>query len=210
MKIYLRLNFFFKKKLKNSNLENALKYRWVKFNNSVDNKLEADFSDLQEQFESFTTDMFQSKKIEIKYQDLNELSKAFDTLIDEFLKSEKVNQTRLQKVKEAGYEKNLKQALKLRKSKSIQCFIKNISAEIIKSSDGLKLFLENVDKIIDNQVDISGYDFFMNPVIDLISDSSIDVGDILKVLKHFPPKKDEKAGQKKGTEDKLKLTTLLK
>ncbi len=195
---------FLKGTIKSSDLKNALKHRWVRFNDSGNNKLEADFSALQEKFESFV----QQKAT--KYQDLNELSKACDTLIDEFLKSKQVDPTRIQKVIKAGYEKDLKQALRVRESKSIELFIKNIAPGIIKSSDDIKIFLENINKVVDNPIDISNCDSFMNSVINLIVDGAVDISDMLKVLTRFLAKKDEKSGQKKGTKDKLKLTTLLK
>ena len=195
---------FFTRGIKSDELKYALKHRLVKFNDSSNKKLEADFSYLQEKFEFFV-----QQKATI-YQDLNELSKACDTLIDEFLKSKQVDPTRIQKVSKAGYEKDLKQALRVRESKSIELFIKNIAPNIIKSSNDIKIFLENINKVIDNPIDILYCNSFMNSVIDLIVDGAIDISDILKVLKRFPPKKDEKSGGKKGTKDKLKLTTLLK
>ncbi|MBQ9491325.1 MAG: hypothetical protein IJU86_00915, partial [Firmicutes bacterium] len=195
---------FFTRGIKSDKLKYALKHRWVKFNDSSNNKLEVDFSDLQEKFESFV----QQKAT--KYQDLNKLSKACDTLIDEFLKSKQVDPTRIQKVSKAGYEKDLKQALRVRESKSIELFIKNIAPNIIKSSNDIKIFLENINKVIDNPIDILYCNSFMNSVIKLIVDGAVDISDMLKVLKRFLAKKDEKSGGKKGTKDKLKLTTLLK
>ena len=61
------------------------------------------------------------------------------------------------------------------------------------SSDDLKIFLENFNKLIDKPINILDCDPFMHSVINLIVDGDVDVSDILKVLKRFLPEKDKKS-----------------
>lgn len=215
--------------LKSSGLKDVLKKRCIKLKftkDNIQNKSKNASEDEDEKKNSITVkpnvsyavalfeDFVEQKlnNINTKWQTLYDVSIACDEFINLFLEEQKTNKTIVHKIIKTNRrdQQRLKTRFKLFKPKLIYSFFKKISPNIIKSSDDIKIFLENINKVVDNPIDISNCDSFMNSVIDLIVDGVIDISDMLKVLKRFPPKKDEKSEGKKGTKDKLKLTTLLK